>query len=1254
MNPLSVIWSIARYEILLISRSWAFRIFTFLALGAATLITVAVALPRDVTFFFNRAMAGAFPLLALKLFNVFLGLISVFLATEFLKRDRRQDTSQVYFTHSFSNAAYVLGKFLGIFVLVFLLLLLVLVFTGVIHIFFSKTPFAWQPYALYVVFMGLPTVLFMVGLSVFLGSLIRSQPVVYLIALIYTFFVLVVVGPNTFFVFDSFAYYTPLMYSDFIGLGNLADLVLLRGAYAALGLALILAATLFMKRLRQVSWLNRAAAGLAVGLTAAAVVMFAVYMRGKNAAVAYRAELKAQSIEPAARPALTLEACDIRLKPNSGAIGAEADLTLSNRSRSPVESVLLTLNPGLKVGAVRGASGALSFEQKNHMLTVRPGSGLEPGAEIRLTIAYAGRIDERYCFLDIGDSRYWSPLRFWLVTVPKRYAIVNDDFIHLSPECGWYPRPGLPPSLTFPRAIQKDFSRYSLAVTLPAGLTAVSQGALSASDSGVGGGKVFSFKAETPLPQISLTAGRFERRSVAVDGTEYAVYTLAGHDYFSPLLAELEPDIPALIKQVRNEYEVLLGLPYPYKRFAMVELPIQVTSYNRLWNTVQEQVQPEIVYLPEMGALCAGADFRSVQRMMLGPGAGQPAGPAAKPGAAGGQASRAGGAGQAAGGQRARGGGAGQPMNVTPKDLQRALLNRFIRSNLTEQTMAMNARFRAGLFGIQFETNSEPRYGIFPQFVTYATHFAAPEWPLLDFVVEAYLRDRVSVQAGPGLRLADSGSAQEEVSKIMAGHSLGELLADGGRERWPLSTILEAKSKELLALIQSRLGRKDFDAKLAEWLKGLRFQSVSKSAAVEFFKSLGDLDLDALFARWSGAKGVPGFIFDNLESYRVVEKEKQRAQLKFRVLNPTDTDGVIKVEYITRGAMGGGRMRGGGGADIGITVAVADGGGRGNVIFMASGGSAAERRYYLVPARAAKEIGLVLDQPAITTTIDTYISRNLPASFLLPFLTTPAQPGAVAFDGEVERPYDQAAAGPAGETVVDDEDPGFSTPAGERENWLRRLIRKTFPAGVDESSDYAQFRDIMNPPGQWSPIVMQSFYGRFVRSSYLKRSGNGQSRVGWTADIAEAGDYDISFYYASIFGGAAIGRPGGGMRFEMSGGGGMAVVGDQRGGPGMGGGPMGQRGGQPGGQPGAQPRVQQGGQPPGGRGPAFLQPGKKHFIIHSLDGTEEVAIDLKDAQTGWNLIGTFRLSAGPNKVEMTDRNDTVYVLADAVKWAKHK
>jgi len=1236
MKGFRLLLSIARYEMLLLVRAWTFRIFSLLAFSVATLVTVAVALPRDTTFFFNRALSGAFPLPAVKLFNVFLGLISVFLASEFLKRDRRHDTAQVYFTHSFSNGTYILGKFLGIFSLIFILNVLVLLVTGIIHAFFSRTPFAWPPYVIYLLLVGLPTAIFMVGFSVFLGSLIRSQAVVYLLALVYAFFVLVVAGPTAFFAFDSFAYFTPVMLSDFIGLGNLADLLLVRGAYAALGLALILASTLFMKRLRQASFLNKAAAVLAIGLAAAAAVLFTDYVRDKTDARAFRAGLIARSAEAAARPAATLASCDIRMEIRGGTLGAEADLVLVNANNGPLESVLLTLNPGLKVSGIRGIAGPMAFEQSDHLIALRPAGPLAPGQEFRITVAYSGEIDERYCYLDIPDSRYWGALRFWLVSVPKRYAVVTDGFIHLTPESGWYPRAGLPPSLMFPKAVKQDFTRYSLTVTVPDGLTAVSQGAATMT-SGKGGEKVFIFKTDGPVPQISLTAGRYVRRLIVVDGTEYSLSTLAGHDQFLSMLSELTSDLPSIIRQARNEYEGLLGLDYPFKRFALVEVPIQIASYGRLWNTAQEPVQPEIIYLPERGALCTGADFWSVQRASFGPrGGGE------TPAAARGGAAPARGAGQAPAAAR---GVRGQAATLNVKDLQRALLNRFVRFNLTELAQTLNAPIRAGLLGIQFETNFESRFGIFPQFVTYATHFAAPDWPLFDYVMDAYLRGRVTSQAGPGLRLAQETTVQEETSKILADHSLGELLAEKGPKARPLAPILEAKSRQLLAIIQARLRKSDFDAKLTEWIKGLRFRTVTEPAIQAFFEGLGETDLRGLLSRWSEDKGVPGFVFGNLESYRVVDKEKQKAQLRFDVANPTDTPGVIKIEFMTRGAMGGGRMAGGGS----VTVVTRGGGGGQNITISGGAGAAAERRYFVVPARTVKHIGLVLDQPAVMTTIDTYVSRNLPPSFRLPFMTTPDLPGAVAFDGENESPYDADAPGAGGETIVDDEDPGFRTPEGERENWLRRFIRKTFPAGVDEESEFAQFRSILNPPGQWTAIIMQNFYGRFVRSAYFKKSGNGQSRVSWTAELRESGEYDISFYHGNILGGpAAVGGMRGG---DMGGGrGGFA------GGPGMGGGrggvPMGQRG-----QSGvAAPMGQRGGQPPAaGTGlPARFQPGKKHFLIHSMDGTEEVVVDLKDAQAGWNLIGTFRLAAGPNTIELTDRNESIYVMADAVQWARHK
>ena len=86
-------------------------ILGFILLG---LFTAGVSAPSFAFPYYFRSVSGSIPLFSFKLFNVFQGIIVVFLATEFFKRDRRADSTQVIFARSFSNTSYILGKFLGV------------------------------------------------------------------------------------------------------------------------------------------------------------------------------------------------------------------------------------------------------------------------------------------------------------------------------------------------------------------------------------------------------------------------------------------------------------------------------------------------------------------------------------------------------------------------------------------------------------------------------------------------------------------------------------------------------------------------------------------------------------------------------------------------------------------------------------------------------------------------------------------------------------------------------------------------------------------------------------------------------------------------------------------------------------------------------------------------------------------------------------------------------------------------------------
>ncbi len=181
---------IAFYEAKLLFRPWGLRIFSGLALILIGLLNVAIVSRSIPTPYFISSLSGSLPLNSLKFFNIFQGIIVAFMATEFFRRDRRHDSVQVIFARSFSNLGYFLGKALGVFSVFLLLNLAVLAITFVIHFFLSDTVFALQPYILYTLLISLPTLIFMIGLSFLLSSLLRSQALVFMVLLAYSFFLL--------------------------------------------------------------------------------------------------------------------------------------------------------------------------------------------------------------------------------------------------------------------------------------------------------------------------------------------------------------------------------------------------------------------------------------------------------------------------------------------------------------------------------------------------------------------------------------------------------------------------------------------------------------------------------------------------------------------------------------------------------------------------------------------------------------------------------------------------------------------------------------------------------------------------------------------------------------------------------------------------------------------------------------------------------------------------------------------------------
>ncbi len=1137
---------IAIYEAKLLLRSWGFRIFSVLGLIIIAILNIAIATPAFYSPYFLSSLSGSLPLNSLKLFNIFQGIIVAFMATEFFKRDRKHDSTQVVFARSFSNMEYFLGKVLGILSVFFLLNLAVISITFIIHIFFSDTLFVWQPYILYMLLICLPTLIFMIGLSFLLSSLLRSQAVVFLFLLAYSFLVLVFLGTPLFGLLDSYAFNLPIMYSDFIGLGNIHSVLLVRMSYLFLGLSFIFVSPVLSKRLRQSTLSNLVTGSISILCLALALIFGFSYTSGKYADREFRHQLRTSSQAVLDSPALTVSDYSIQMEHQDEKISASTDMKMKNETSTSLDSFWLTLNPGLKVQSVAWEGNPLNFQQDKHLIKITPNSTIKPGDSIDLSITYSGKIDERYCFLDIDDNRYESRYRLWIYDIPKHYALVTSDYVHLTPESGWYPIAGLSTGKAFPAEGAPQYSTYTLSVLCSEGMTVISQG--NPETKSLNGRIQHTFKSETRLPQISLTIGPYEHREIQVDDVIYSLYFRPGHDYFTPYLDEIGDAIPDLIRALKDEYEVMLDLDYPFKRLSLVEVPIHIYSYQRLWTVAFETVQPQLVFLPEMGTICANADFQTQARNWK------------------------------KWGKTGKG-----KANFTLAQVQAYYFNNFIRTNLLDAETEQQGYIKGEGMAVSFQAEIEPQFELFPNFFSYTTCFSSSRWPVLNHVFESYIRERYASPPTIARRGRQGLSGKEEINLDLKKQSLSEMMEDQTLDASIIHSALQAKGRMLLTLLEASSTDSDFSHWLTDFLKRNRFRSIHQQDLIDFLSTYFDLNLAEIIDPWYSNSQIPAYIIGNVESYDVVDREKTWTQINFQVANPTTVDGVVRIDLRYRSNIKK-NERGLGQSDYSKAL--------------------------LVPAETTIEVGISVDQPPALMTIDTYVSQNIPVSINVPFLGRQPQRKEKPFDAEISKPFDFSDFLSHNEYIIDNEDEGFQILSTAKQNWLSRTLQNLSGAS-DEESTYTGM-NVYNPPEFWARSTNQKFYGLIVRSAYLKKAGEGEDKVAWNVDLEESGNYDIFFYY-----GISIGMQKGMKEMQM--------------------------------RTAAQNQAKSN---QGSRGRFNRNPGKKFFLISHQYGIEEVVIDLANTEQGWNLIGSFQLDAGPNKIEQSDKNDTMYVMADAVKWVK--
>ena len=277
------ILTVARFEMKTLWRSWFFRIFSILSIAVIGFFDFGALSPVTWAPWAFQGVSTTIPYMNILFLNTAQAIIAVFLASDFLKRDKKLDTTEVVYMRSMTNTDYVVGKTLGI-MLMFLLLNIVILLIGLVfNVFFTETTFAGIAYLIYPVVISIPTLIFILGFAFLMMVTIRNQAVTFIVLLGYIGMTLFYLGPKVHNVFDYIAFNVPMVYSHFTGFADLTHMLVQRSIYLLLGLSFICMTIVMIRRLPQSRMMTGLARFAAIACAALAIVLIVVYTgRGGN------------------------------------------------------------------------------------------------------------------------------------------------------------------------------------------------------------------------------------------------------------------------------------------------------------------------------------------------------------------------------------------------------------------------------------------------------------------------------------------------------------------------------------------------------------------------------------------------------------------------------------------------------------------------------------------------------------------------------------------------------------------------------------------------------------------------------------------------------------------------------------------------------------------------------------------------------------------------------------------------------------
>lgn len=842
---------IAYFEMKTLLRSWFFRIFAGLSILFLGIFNIFVFIETTGIPWIYRALPGNIPYVNLLILNLGQSIVAIFLSSEFLKQDQKNDTIEVIYARSMTNSEYVIGKSLGI-LYVFLILNFIILLIGIGFSFLSSdSQKDIGVYFLYPLLISIPTLIFILGLSFSLMLLFKNQAITFIVLLGYIALTIFYLNHKFYHIFDYVAYKIPMMYSGITGFGDFKEIFIHRSLYFCLGVGLIFLTAFKLNRLPQSKKLTSFPLFLCIIFLTFGGFLINKYIDIKKNNIEFKKQMIVLNNQYANIPKVKVLENHLTLSHIRKKIHVISELDIQNDSGESIDTLIFNLNPSLKILSVKIDNKPINFIRNLQIIQLIPSSSIINFALHKIKIEYDGGIDERTHFLDLDIENFETDFSLDnIFRVRKRFAFLTKNFVCLTRESLWYPTSGVTYNTKTPAYFSPDFTKFTLKVKTQKNFMAISQGSQISDNMGN-----FTFQPDYPLTQISLLIGNYNKYSTTLDSIEYGIFTIKGNAFFERHFTDILDSLPGIIRDLKNEYETTIGFEYPFKRFNLAEVPIHFALDKHIYSISSDAVQPEIMYYPEKGITLEDTDFSSLKKRFE---------------------------------RRMK----RDNEEITPEDIQTRIFKRFVRGNY----MANQREWYQ--FNKIIDRNT---FSIFPNYYNFVTQFNNKDWPILDLSLGIYLKDR-NENVDQIRWFFTNIIKSERINLELKNASLKDLMKNGiqtidkdldDNETVKISDIIHAKGYHLFNLFRTRYGNEEFNSALNRFIKDHYHQSFSLNDFTEIFKTKFNNHVEEEIANWFETKQIPGFLIKDMELYKVMDGDFTKFQIKFKISNPKPVDGWI-------------------------------------------------------------------------------------------------------------------------------------------------------------------------------------------------------------------------------------------------------------------------------------------------------------------------------------------------------------------------